>query len=174
MTQPEHEAPTDRRPARLRPPRHRVEPRAKGLWTVHALLVVLPPVAALAVLAILLPPARGWLTAGLVVVAVLGIGYVLVMPRWRYRVHRWETTEEAVYTASGWLRQEWRVAPMSRIQTIDTSRGPLQRMFRLSSLTITTASAKGAIAINGLDHEIADDLAHQLTAITQATPGDAT
>lgn len=167
---------SDRTPtgARLRPPRHRVDPRAKRLWTTHALLLVLPPLLVLAVLAVLLPPARGWLVTGAITVAVVGGGYLIVMPRWRFRVHRWETTDEAVYTASGWLKQEWRVAPMSRIQTIDTQRGPLQRLFGLSSLTITTASARGAIAVDGLDHETAADLAHRLTALTQATEGDAT
>jgi len=159
---------------RLRPPRHRIDPRAVRWWTVQALVVVLPPVIVLAVLAAVLPPARVWLLLGLLVVVVLGGGYLVVMPRMRYRVHRWEVTDEAVYAASGWLWQEWRVAPMSRIQTVDSARGPLQRAFGLAAMTVTTASAAGAIKINGLDHERAADLVHALTEATQATPGDAT
>ncbi|WP_346074272.1 PH domain-containing protein [Saccharopolyspora thermophila] len=159
---------------RLRPPRHRVERRAIGWWTTQALLLVVPPLVALAVLAVLLPSARFWLLLGLAAVAVAGIPYVLVMPQWRYRVHRWETTEDAVYTAAGWLRQEWRVAPMSRIQTVDTVRGPLQQLFNLASVTVTTASAAGPLTIAGLDREVAVAVVEQLTAVTQATPGDAT
>ncbi len=96
------------------------------------------------------------------------------MPRWRYRVHRWETTAEAVYAASGWLLQEWRVAPLSRVQTVDTQRGPLQQLFGLASVTVTTASSRGAIVIDGLDHDEAVELVSRLTETTQAIPGDAT
>lgn len=159
---------------RLRPPRHRVEHRAIGWWTAQALLGVVPTLIALALAAIWLPPARFWLVLALGVLGAAGVLYTIIMPQWRYRVHRWETTEDAVYTASGWISQEWRVAPMSRIQTVDTVRGPLQRILRLSSVTVTTASAAGPLTIDGLDHAIATDLVARLTATTQATPGDAT
>jgi membrane protein YdbS with pleckstrin-like domain len=159
---------------RLREPKNSVDRRAISWWTVQAVLEVAPVVLALAVLALLLPAARPWLLAGLAVAVLVGVPYVLIMPRWRFRVHRWEATDDAVFARSGWLWQEWRVAPMSRIQTVDTVRGPLQQRFRLSTLTVTTASAKGAITIDGLDHELAADLVIRLTAIAQANPGDAT
>lgn len=159
---------------RLRPPRHPVDPRARRWWTVRAVLTVLPPVVVPAVLAAAIAPARGWLLFALAVVAVSGAGYVLVMPRWSYRFHRWEATDDAVYAASGWIFQEWRIAPMSRIQTVDSQRGPLSRLFGLAEVTVTTASAAGPIKIVGLDAETAADLAHRLTAATQAVPGDAT
>lgn len=159
---------------RMREPKNSVDRRAVSWWTVQALLLVGPAAVALGVLALLLPAARGWMLAGLIAVLVLGVPYVVIMPRWRYRIHRWEDTDEAVYARSGWAWQEWRVAPMSRIQTVDTARGPLQQYFRLSTLTVTTASAKGAIKIDGLDHQLAADLVARLTAIAQANPGDAT
>jgi membrane protein YdbS with pleckstrin-like domain len=99
---------------------------------------------------------------------------MIIMPIWRFRVHRWEITEDAVYTRSGWLWQEWRIAPMSRIQTVDTKRGPLEQAYRLSRVTVTTASAAGPLTIKGLDHEVAADLAEKLTEVTQANRGDAT
>jgi membrane protein YdbS with pleckstrin-like domain len=159
---------------RLRPPRHRVDPRAVHWWTAQALTLVVPVVVALAVGARLIDGMRQPLLIALAVAVVVGGAYVLVMPRWRYRVHRWETTPEAVYASSGWLLQEWRVAPLSRVQTVDTLRGPLQQLFGLASVTITTASAKGEVAIDGLDHALAQELVQQLTATTQAIPGDAT
>ncbi|SFS51353.1 PH domain-containing protein [Saccharopolyspora flava] len=159
---------------RLRPPRHRVEKRAIGWWTAQALATALPPVIVLVVLGILIAPARFWLLLPAVVLAVLGAVYVVVMPQWRYRVHRWEITDDAVYTSAGWLRQEWRIAPMSRIQTVDTVRGPMQQLFDLSSVTVTTASAAGPLTIDGMDREQAAAVVEQLTATTQATPGDAT
>lgn len=118
--------------------------------------------------------ARSWLTSGAVAVAVVGTVYVVVMPQWRFRVHRWEATADAVYTSAGWLSQEWRVAPMSRIQTVDTARGPLQQLLGLSTVTVTTASAAGPLQVEGMDHREARELVEQLTATTQAIPGDAT
>jgi membrane protein YdbS with pleckstrin-like domain len=79
-----------------------------------------------------------------------------------------------VFTRSGWINQEWRLAPVSRIQTVDTARGPLQQLLGLSTVTVTTASAAGPVKIENLDASIAARLADDLTSTTQATPGDAT
>ncbi|HWN34548.1 MAG TPA: PH domain-containing protein [Pseudonocardia sp.] len=156
----------------LRPPENRVDPRAPRWWTVRAVLAV---AAALAVqLVALAGTGLGWLVGTLVVTAVVGAGYAVVMPRWRYRIHRWEADEEAVYTLVGWLRLEWRVAPISRIQTIDTALTPLQRLFGLATVTVTTASSAGPLRIEGLDADEAARLARRLTEITQSHPGDAT
>lgn len=158
----------------LRPPRHAVDPRAVRWWTTQALLTVVPIAVALAVGAAFAGDGRTWALILLAVVVLGGGVYVVVMPRWRYRVHRWETTDEAVYAAAGWIWQEWRVAPLSRVQTVDTVRGPLQQLFGLASVTVTTASAKGEIKIDGLDHALAIEIVDHLTATTQAIPGDAT
>jgi uncharacterized protein len=159
---------------RLRPPRNRVERRAIGYWLTSELVSVLMPAAVLAVLAVLIRPAGPWLLLAACLVLLVGVPRGLVVPFWRYRVHRWEVTEDAVYTRTGWLWQEWRIAPMSRIQTVDTARGPLEQLFRLSSVTVTTASAAGPLKIQGLDHERAADLVARLTETAQAHRGDAT
>jgi membrane protein YdbS with pleckstrin-like domain len=166
--------PVTSEPLRLRPPRHRVSSRAITWWTTQAALEVVTVLTPLGVAIVVWAEARAWLIPITAVVVVIGLGYLLVMPRWRFRVHRWETTDDAVYTSAGWINQEWRVAPMSRIQTVDTERGPLQQLFGLATVTVTTASAAGALRLAGLDHAVADDLVEQLTETTQATPGDAT
>lgn len=80
----------------------------------------------------------------------------------------------AVYTRSGWFDQETRIAPVSRIQTVDSHRGPLEQLFGLANVTVTTASAAGPLRINGLDRATAEQLVTELTDNTQAEPGDAT
>ena len=159
---------------RLRPPRHLVSRRAIAWWTAQAALEVAAVLIPLVVGLVIWAGARPWLTGVTAAVFVVGLGYVLVMPRWRFRVHRWETTDDAVYTSTGWISQEWRIAPMSRIQTVDTERGPLQQLFGLATVTVTTASAAGALRLVGLDRALAKELAEQLTQTTQATPGDVT
>jgi membrane protein YdbS with pleckstrin-like domain len=105
--------------------------------------------------------------AGLVVSAV-------VAPLWRYRVHRWEISPQAVYTRTGWLVQERRIAPISRVQTVDTYRGPLDRLFGLANVTVTTASSAGAVHIVALDSPVADQVVAQLTDIAAIGAEDAT
>ncbi|MFE3603805.1 PH domain-containing protein [Streptomyces sp. NPDC059142] len=159
---------------RLRPPNNTLDERAVGWWRAQCLLAALVPVAVLVVLGVFIAPARGWLLGTAAVLAVLGLVCTALIPVWWFRVHRWEVTGEAVYVRTGFFRQEWRIAPMSRIQTVDTVRGPLEQLFRLSTVIVTTASSKGAVHLRGLDHEVAADLAERLTHITGATPGDAT
>ncbi len=143
-------------------------------WRTRWLLWVAAPVVPLVVLGALLEPARFWLLMPAAVVAVPGLVAGLLLPLWWYRVHRWEVTDDAVYVRTGFFWMEGRIAPMSRLQTVDTLRGPLQRAFGLATVTVTTASAKGALKISGLDYEAAAELAERLAMVTQATPGDAT
>ncbi|MEE1754917.1 PH domain-containing protein [Streptomyces sp. SP18CS02] len=159
---------------RLRPPRNTPDERVIGQWRTQWLLLTAAPVVVLSVLGALIAPARTWLLVPAAVVAAIGLACTAFFPRWWFSVHRWEVTDSAVYVRTGFLRQESRIAPMSRIQTVDTVRGPLEQAFRLATVTVTTASAKGALRIAGLDHEQAAELAERLTRITQATPGDAT
>ncbi|MEU6062149.1 PH domain-containing protein [Streptomyces sp. NPDC047097] len=162
------------RPVRLRPPVHTLDARAVGYWRAVLLLMTVVPVAVLGLLGALIAPARWWLLGPAAAVAAVGLGCALLLPPWWFRTHRWEVTEEAVYVSTGALWRQWRIAPMSRIQTVDTVRGPLERAFRLATVTVTTASARGALRIEGLDHEVAAELAERLTRVTHQTPGDAT
>jgi membrane protein YdbS with pleckstrin-like domain len=117
----------------------------------------------------------GWLHAVAAVVTLLGIAtFVVVVPLWRYRVHRWEVGAQAVYTRAGWLVQEHRIAPISRVQTVDTQRGPLDRLFGLANVTVTTASSAGAVRIVALDSEVADRVVAQLTDVAAIGDRDAT
>jgi membrane protein YdbS with pleckstrin-like domain len=109
------------------------------------------------------------------VVTVFGVAlFVFVVPLWRYRVHRWEIGAQAVYTRTGWLVQERRIAPISRVQTVDTQRGPLDRLFGLANVTVTTASSAGAVRIIALDADVADRIAAQLTDVASIGEQDAT
>jgi membrane protein YdbS with pleckstrin-like domain len=160
-------------PVTLRPPRNRVSRKAIGYWTVRALVgwLVLT-----AIQIVWLVNDHAWRPhlIGLLVTAVVGTAHLIVMPQWRFRVHLWEATPEAVYTQAGWINQERRIAPVSRIQTVDSERGPLEQIFGLANVTVTTASAAGPLKIDGLDRATAQQLVDALTANTQATEGDAT
>ncbi len=158
----------------LRPPRHRVSRRAIWYWTARAAFGWLALAAIQVIWLLLAREGAGWHLTALVVTALLAAAHLVVMPQWRYKVHRWEATPEAMYTQSGWFTQERRSAPISRIQTVDSERGPLEQIFGLANVTVTTASAAGPLRIHGLDDDTAQRLVDDLTTRTQATQGDAT
>ena len=157
----------------LREPRERVSPRARLMWALTAAVEGLVLVVALAVAG----PVTAWLPVpwwAVGALALLVVAYVLVVPSWRYAVHRWEVTDTAVYTQTGWWARERRIAPMSRIQTVDHVEGAVARLFGLSTVTVTTASAAGALQIAGLERARALALVDELTLMADSVPGDAT
>lgn len=174
-----HPAPADPSPVAtvvelpLRPPAHQASPRAITWWRLRAaaglLVLVVPGLALLAVTG-----GATWAVAVFALTVVAGVLYAVVVPPWMYRISRWEVTDRAVYTLHGWLVREWRIAPISRVQTVDTELGPLQQVLGLATVTVTTASARGAVRIRGLTRDDAAELARSLTETTRATPGDAT
>ncbi|QHG85200.1 hypothetical protein D1O33_23240 [Rhodococcus rhodochrous] len=158
----------------MREPSWRPSPKARVLWAVSAASMWLPLVVAQVVWALVAPVGAGWHIAAAAATVVLGGLHVAVVPVWRYRVHRWEMDETAVYTRSGWWTQEHRIAPISRIQTVDTERGPLDRWLDLTTVTVTTASAAGAVEIVGLDSRVADETVARLTTLAASSEADAT
>ena len=157
----------------LRPPAHRVHPRARLMWQLAAGTEVLVLTAALVITGVVLDlyALRWWMP---VLLAAYAAVRVVVVPVWRFRVHRWEVTAQAAYTQTGWWSRERRLAPMSRIQTVDYAEGAIARLFGLASVTVTTASAAGAISIDGLDRQVARRLVDDLTRQADAVEGDAT
>lgn len=153
-----------------REPAWRVAKQAIGYWTVSEIIgwlfFLVPAVVASFVVPESVP---GWLDTLIDLlpwaVLVLAVASTLILPRFRYAVHRWEVTEEGIFTLTGWLSLTWVLVPISRIQTVDVNRGPLQRMFGLASVAVRTASAQGTVTIDQLDHRtavtVADDLSHR-------------
>ncbi|MDQ3576583.1 MAG: PH domain-containing protein [Actinomycetota bacterium] len=151
-----------------REPQWRVARAAIGLWTVEAvirsLFLMIPVLGA----SIFVPDeAPRWLVAATDILpwalAVLFLAQILILPPFKYAVHRWEVTADGVYTLTGWLSRTWVLVPISRIQTVDVTRGPLQRIFGLASVSVRTASAHGSVEIHQLEQytaaQVADDLA---------------
>lgn len=156
----------------LREPAHRVSPRARWLWAIGAVTEGVIGAAVLAVVEMVSPldlPWWAWLLIGILLAT-----YIVVVPQWRYLVHRWEVTDTAVYTQTGWWARERRIAPMSRIQTVDHAEGAVARLLGLATVTVTTASAAGALEIAGLDADLARGLVDDLTLKADAVEGDAT
>jgi len=157
-----------------RAPRHRIDPRARWYWLIGGAIGFVLTMVALIVPAIIWEPIRFWFLLAAAVIGALELVSVLVAPFVRYRVHRWEASGTAVYAKTGWISREWKVAPLSRIQSVEAKRNPLHQMLGLAAIKVTTASAQGDIVIEGLDRELAERLVAELTEATEHTVGDAT
>ncbi|GAB2846250.1 PH domain-containing protein [Actinocorallia aurea] len=161
---------------RLRPPAHRVSGRAVIKWAADLLIGG----------AVLTGVAYGftaWTTGARWnfqphwlpwTVGVLSALAVLVIPPWRYRVHRWEVSSDVVYTTAGWLSREWLLVPVSRIQTVDAVQSWLERLLDLATLKVTTASHEGSSELTGLPVGTATALAEQLARRAHDLRDDAT
>jgi membrane protein YdbS with pleckstrin-like domain len=96
----------------VRDPAWQVSRGAIGLWVTEGLIGAVVLALGAAAFLLFVPSSVGgpvpflrWAVPVLVIIdAVVTIG---VRPRLRYRVHRWEVTDEAVYTLTGWLSRTW-------------------------------------------------------------------
>ncbi|MET0234369.1 MAG: PH domain-containing protein [Kibdelosporangium sp.] len=170
----EQPAPRSAESFRIRSPRNRLNPRFILWRTLNTLFWAIGVIGVLVTLYAIFPSIRTWLGPITWFFAGVFLVNLLFMPTYRYWVHRWETTDQMVYALSGWISREWRIVPISRIQSIDTLQGPLERALRLATIKVSTASGEGSVKIEGLDTEVAKDAVRHLNEITQITPGDAT
>jgi membrane protein YdbS with pleckstrin-like domain len=140
---------------------------AVGLWVTEGIIGAVVLGIGAAAFLVFVPASVGgpvpflrWAVPILVVVdAVVAIG---IRPRLRYRVHRWEVTDEAVHTLTGWLSRTWTLVPISRIQTVDVTRGVMQQLFGLASVAVLTASSEGTVRVPHLEADVARRVAEDL------------
>jgi uncharacterized protein len=135
----------------LREPATALDPRVQTKWLVEnllltgfgAALVVGGTVAA----ALVGATTAAWLVGGVGAFAVFGLAVLsAVGARLDFRYYRYEVTD----------------LPHARVQTVDTTSGPLMRAFGLVAVDVRTASAHGGTSIPGLSPEVADGLVEEL------------
>ena len=170
--------PTAARPP-VREPAWSLSRTAIGYWVTEGVISSLVMGLAVGAFLLFVPATEGtplpllrWLVP--IAVAVYAVVAIGIRPWIRHRVHRWEVTDDAVYTVTGWLTRTWTLVPISRIQTVDVTRGLLQQLFGLASVAVLTASSQGTVRVPHLEadiaHRVADDLAHRAEQVRdQAT-----
>lgn len=92
--------------------------------------------------------------AMLSVVAVLFILLVGILPKRRYNHRGYHMGEDRLRIVRGYLFHSDTIVPFGRIQHIDVDQGPLQRGYRLATLTVHTAgNHNSSVHLPGLLHE---------------------
>ncbi|HYH88122.1 MAG TPA: PH domain-containing protein [Solirubrobacteraceae bacterium] len=146
-------------------PAHRLAPGARWLWRLQGLIATAVVVAATSAAQSELPGGRVWL---LLPVAVLAIG-VGAVPELRWRRWRYEVRDEEIDLRHGTIWVTRTLVPMLRVQHVDTTRGPLEQLFGLA--TVSVHSAAGATTIPALEDADAAQLRDRIAALAR-TPDE--
>src|SRR6202034_2887691 len=99
--------------------------------------------------------AAGGPVAGLVsvaVVAALGVTLAWFLRR-RFRAWRYQERNEDLIVARGVMVQRLSVVPYGRMQFIEVTAGPVERLFGLSTVKLHTAAADSDARIPGLERD---------------------
>ena len=108
--------------------------------------------------------------AGLISVVVLAargaVGTWFV--RRRYRAWRYQERHEDLIVARGVMVQRLSVVPYGRMQFVEVTAGPVERLFHLSTVKLHTAAAASDARIPGLETEEAARLRDRLTELGES------
>jgi hypothetical protein len=107
----------------------------------------------------------GAAVAGGVVVAGL---LCLVVVRRRFRAWSYQEREEDLVVSRGVMFRRQSVVPYGRMQFVDVTAGPVERVFRLSTVKLHTAAAASDARIPGLERGEAERLRDRLAALGEA------
>jgi len=145
----------------------RLSPRYVSLRRVTTLLVA-PIVFTVPALVVGLAFDLWWLAA-----IFWGLAALIVVVRWfligrTYRAWGYVEREDDLYITNGVLFRSLVAVPYGRMQLVEVASGPLERSFRLATVTLKTASAETDATIPGLDPEEAARLRDRLTELGEA------
>jgi hypothetical protein len=94
----------------------------------------------------------------IIVLILLIINFII--PRYIYRLYGYMIEDEYVMVQKGVLFRRRDYIPIKRIQHIEKLHGPIQTLFKISTLIIYTAGSNDIIV--GIPLDQADDIIHQI------------
>jgi membrane protein YdbS with pleckstrin-like domain len=141
---------------------------SEGLWRMRRAEVTVVTVVAACVVGSFLSSVGGSAAiAGAVGMIVLG-AVVSLFVRRRYRAWRYKERHEDLLVGRGVLVQRLSVVPYGRMQFVEVTAGPVERVFNLSTVKLHTAAAASDARIPGLQPEEAARLRDRLTQLGEA------
>ena len=81
----------------------------------------------------------------LVAIPVFAVGAIIAAPQRIYARLSYRLTERLLQVVRGWLFHVDTVVPLVRVQHIDVTRGPLEKMFGVATLVVHTAGTHNSI-----------------------------
>ena len=140
-----------------------------ALWRMRrAELVTLTAVLA-ASFGLVFLAALGALAGAISVAVVVVLGAVLSwFVRRRYRAWRYQERHEDLIVGRGVMVQRLSVVPYGRMQFVEVTAGPVERLFHLATVKLHTAAAASDARIPGLETAEAARLRDRLTELGES------
>ena len=95
-----------------------------------------------------------------IVLAVVLVANAIISPYFRYHRYSYKIDEEFIDLREGYIFVERHVVPLERLHKMQTIRGPIDRIFKVAKVIVTTAG--GDVVLRFLDEEKADLIAESL------------
>lgn len=95
-----------------------------------------------------------------IVLGVLLIANAAISPYFRFHRYRYSIDDEFIDIYEGYIFVERNIVPLERLHKMQTLRGPIDRMFKVAKVVVTTAG--GDVTLRFLDEEKADFIAESL------------
>jgi membrane protein YdbS with pleckstrin-like domain len=106
--------------------------------------------------------------AGVAVAAVIVAGLAVVLLRNRYRSWAYQERAEDLIVSRGVLVRRVSVVPYGRMQFVEVTAGPVERVFKLATVKLHTAAAASDARIPGLELDEAARLRDHLATLGEA------
>jgi membrane protein YdbS with pleckstrin-like domain len=101
----------------------------------------------------------------------VGLWSVLVAAPNRWRRWGWAWTGRELHVAQGWLTRSHTIVPALRVQHIDVTQGPVERMFGVATLVLHTAgTANSEVHLPGISRETAEQIRDAIRAKLSSEP----
>ncbi len=94
------------------------------------------------------------------IVAILTLVDVLLSPYFRYHRYRYSINEECIDIKEGYIFIKRNIVPIERLHKLQTAKGPIDRLFGVAKVVVTTAG--GDVTIRFLEEEKAERIADSL------------
>ncbi len=105
---------------------------------------------------------------------ISAVGMLLLGALWswflrrRFRAWRYQERNEDLLVARGVMVQRLSVVPYGRMQFVEVTAGPIERLFQLSTVKLHTAAAASDARIPGLEQAEAARLRDRLTELGES------
>lgn len=104
-----------------------------------------------------------WISVGIGILAVLNWA---ISPYFRFHRYGYAINEECIDIKEGYVFVERNIVPIERLHKLEINRGPIDQMFGIAKVTVTTAG--GDVTLRFLEIEKAETIAaHLRTRINQ-------
>lgn len=143
---------------------HQISPRYVTSQFVQNAIIILIVVVAAAVGAIMLEMAWVWIPAGALI--AIDVITLAILPRQAKALGYMLRADDIVFRR-GILWQRMVAVPYGRMQLVDITQGPLDRLFGLSQLKMVTAAAATGVQIPGLTQAAAEALRDTLIEVAE-------